>query len=87
MEKRTVDVKNDKFSTAWKETCKKHTYTLVNVPIKQQSQASKKQRVKNMIDDLWLLSYSSIFKAQVGFHWLTAVTKYKWFQHHDMNVD
>ena len=45
----------------------------MNVPIKQQSQASKKQRVKNMIDDLWLLSYSSIFKSDVGFHWLATV--------------
>ncbi len=56
----------------------------MNAPIKQQSQTSKKQRVKNMIDDLWLLSNSSVFKSEVGFHWLAAVLKQKYFQHHDI---
>lgn len=53
----------------------KHTFTSMCVPIKQQSQASEQQRVKNMIDDLRLLSYSSIFKSEVGCHWLTTVWK------------
>lgn len=55
-----------------------NTFTLMDAPVKQQSQASKKQRVKNMIDDLWLLSYSSIFKPEVGFHRLATVWKSKW---------
>lgn len=52
-----------------------NTLMLMYIPVKQQSQASKKQRVENMIDDLWLLSYSSIFQSEVGFHWLTTVSK------------
>lgn len=43
----------------------------MNVPVKQQSEASKEQRVKHVVDDLRLLSYSSVFKPEVGFHWLT----------------
>lgn len=32
--------------------------------------------MENMVDDLWLLSYfKSIFKSEVGFHWLTTVSK------------
>lgn len=44
-----------------------------NVPIEEQSETPKQHGVENMIDDLWLLSYSSFFKA-IGFaQWLTAV--------------
>lgn len=50
---------------------------LLYTPIKQQSQASKQQRVENMIGDLRLLAYLSILEPQVGFHWLTAVSKEK----------
>lgn len=45
----------------------------MNVPVKQQGQASEKQRVKNMIDDLGLLPYASVFKSEVRRHWLAAV--------------
>lgn len=65
----------------------KHVNTLIYTPVKQQSQTSKRQRVKNMIDDLWLLSYSSVFKSKTGFHWLTTETNFKKnqsFQHREI---
>lgn len=44
-----------------------------NVPIEEQSETPKQHGVENMIDDLWVLAYSSIFEA-IGFaQWLTAV--------------
>lgn len=44
-----------------------------NVPIEEQSETPKQHGVENMIDNLWLLSYSSFFKV-IGFaQWLTAV--------------
>lgn len=57
----------------------------IYVPIKQQSQTTKEQRVENMIGDLWLLSYSSVLESQAGFHWLTTVSKYKHCQHRKIN--
>lgn len=54
-------------------------FASVHTPIKQKSQASKHQSMENMVDDLWLLSYLSIFKSEVGFHWLTTVSKQESF--------
>lgn len=58
----------------------------MNAPVKQQSQASKQQCVKNVVDDLWLLSNSPIFKFEVGFHWLTTAEKKTFFQHHNVSL-
>lgn len=46
---------------------------LKHTPIKQQRQATKQQRVENMVDDLWLPSDLSIFQSVGGFQRLTTV--------------
>lgn len=47
----------------------------MKLPIKQQSQTSKKQGVKDVIDDCGLLSNPSIFEAVPGLHRLTTKKK------------
>lgn len=37
-----------------------------------------------MVDDLWLLSYLSVFKSEVGFDWLTTVSKQESFQQREI---
>lgn len=66
----------------WRHIVHKNTKheTLKIVPIKKQSQASKKQRVKNMIGDCRLLSYSSLFKFVGGLPFFTTAKKWKCIQ-------
>lgn len=49
------------------------TYCSTDVPVEQQSQSAKQQRVKHVIDDLRLLAYTAVLQGVLGVQWLTAV--------------
>lgn len=46
-------------------------FNLKTSPIKEHRQTPKEQHVKDVVVDLGLLSYSSVFLSTAGFHWLT----------------